>query len=168
MLGPKDLLGSILHEIEIVKHLAKKVPPGGHDYRPSLDQRSTLELLQYLSMCALGGCYAVYDGDYDRYRELARSSESVTAEGFEAAIDAQAERLETFFAELSDETFERHEATHPLDGTMPLQQALLEVPVKWMTAYRMQLFLYCKAAGNDAIWSPNCWGGVDMERPEKD
>jgi hypothetical protein len=30
-------------------------------------------------------------------------------------------------------------------------------------AYRMQLFLYAKAAGNHAIQTPNCWAGVDVK-----
>ena len=165
MLGKKDVLDSILREIEIVKHLATKIPSGGHDYRPSPDQRSTLELLQYLSFCGLGGAYSAADGNFDRYQELSKASESVTAEGFGAAMDAQADQLKSFFAELSDESFEKGEGMHPLDGKMPLAFALVEVPLKWMVAYRMQLFLYCKAAGNDTIWSPNCWGGVDMDRP---
>ena len=166
MLGKQDVLDSILREIEIVKHLATKVPDGGHDYRPSENQRSTLELLQYLSFCALGGAYSAVDGSYDRYQELAKESESVTAEGFAAAMDSQAARLVSFFSEISDESFDKGEGSHPLDGKMPLGFALVEVPLKWMVAYRMQLFLHCKAAGNDTIWSPNCWGGVDMERPD--
>lgn len=29
----------------------------------------------------------------------------------------------------------------------------------------MQLFLYAKQAGNRDIWTPNCWVGVDWEKP---
>ena len=41
---------------------------------------------------------------------------------------------------------------------------LLETSLKWMTAYRMQLFLGAKAAGNDEIWTPDNWAGVSMPR----
>jgi hypothetical protein len=43
-------------------------------------------------------------------------------------------------------------------------RALVEITLKWMTAYRMQLFLGAKAAGNTEIWTPDCWSGVSMSK----
>jgi hypothetical protein len=34
--------------------------------------------------------------------------------------------------------------------------------LKWITAYKMQLFLYIKANGVDNISTSNVWGGFDM------
>jgi len=31
-----------------------------------------------------------------------------------------------------------------------------------LVAYRMQLFLQAKAAGNSSLATPNCWAGVGM------
>lgn len=134
-------------------------------YRPSASQRSMLELMRYQSMCGLGGAHAMRDGNWDQYRVLAKESEAMEPGGFEAAMDRQAEGLRTFFGELTDEAFETQTAKTPMGEELPLGRTLLELPLKWMTAYRMQMYLYCKQAGNEDIWTPNCWVGVDMERP---
>ncbi len=55
--------------------------------------------------------------------------------------------------------------TLPTGDTATLGNALMMLPLKWMVGYRMQFFLYLKSAGNTEIWTPNCWMGVDFERP---
>lgn len=164
MLGKNDIRDAILSDCEIAKHLHGKIPDGGLDYSPSEGQRTTLDLLRYLAFCGMGGTLAMHDGNWDGYASWRDRVAEMPAEDFPAAMDAQMAAIREFFDGLSDEDFASKEATTPLGQTMPLGRALLELPVKWMTAYRMQLFLYCKAAGNDEIWTPNCWGGVDMER----
>jgi hypothetical protein len=47
-----------------------------------------------------------------------------------------------------------------------LGRALVETTLKWLTAYRMQLFLYAKASGNEKIGTANNWAGVDYEEAE--
>ncbi len=165
MLSRNDILDSLLREIQITRHLVGKVPAGGMDFRPSEGQRSTLELLRYQSFCGLGGTYAMIDGGWDRYQALAAASAELSAEEILPALDAQAAGLEEAFGALTDEAFASQEASSPMGEKMTLGKALLEHPVKWMTAYKLQLFMYCKLAGNDQIWTPNCWGGVDMDRP---
>lgn len=165
MLGRQDILDVLLKECEITKHLATKIPAGGSDYRQSPDQRTTLEILQYLSMCGLGGSYAMADGNWDRYSELSEAAKKVTLDGIDAAMDEQAAKLRTFYGEMTDEAFSTQEAKTPLGDVMTLGRALLDLPVRWMAAYRMQLFANCKGAGNSDIWTPNCWGGIDMDRP---
>lgn len=165
MLGKDDLLDSLLRECEISKHLATKIPGGDTSFQPSGSQRSMLELMRYQSFCGLGGSYAMFDGNWDRYRALSDAAGSLEAKGFEAAMDRQAEGLRNFFGALSDEDFASRSAKTPMGEELPLGRALLELPVKWMTAYRMQMYLYCKQAGNQEIWTPNCWAGIDMERP---
>ncbi len=165
MLGKNDILDSLLRECEISKHLATKMPGGDMDFRPCASQRSMLELMRYQSFCGLGGSYAMFDGNWDRYRALSEGADALEAAGFGAAMDKQADGLREFFGELTDEAFETRPAKTPLGEELPLGRTLLELPVKWMTAYRMQMYLYCKQAGNDEIWTPNCWAGIDMERP---
>lgn len=166
MLDRSDLLDALLREIQITRHLFGKVPAGGMEFRPSEGQRSTLELLRYLSFCGLGGTHAMVDGDWTRYQELAAAADNLGEEDIPAALEAQAEGLKAAFGAISDEAFAQQEATSPRGEKMTLGKALLEHPVKWMVAYKLQLFLHCKLAGNGEIWTPNCWGGIDMERPD--
>src|SRR5947207_14039386 len=50
VLTKPDLLGSLQHEVNILLHLAGKIDRARLDYRPAPKQRSTLELLQYLTI----------------------------------------------------------------------------------------------------------------------
>ena len=45
-----ELIASLQDEVRILLHLASKVDPAKLDYRPTEKQRSTIELLRYLSM----------------------------------------------------------------------------------------------------------------------
>lgn len=165
MLGKNDILDSLIRECDISKHLATKVPNGDFGFRPAKSQRTMLDLMRYQSFCGLGGSYAMMDGNWDRYQALSEASAALEHDGFAAAMDKQAEGLRAFFGELSDEAFATQTAKSPLGEELTLGRALLELPVKWMTAYRMQMYLYCKQAGNEEIWTPNCWAGIDMDRP---
>jgi len=55
VLTKNELVASLQNEVRILLHLAGKVDRAKLDYRPTPKQRSTLELLQYLSMMGLCG-----------------------------------------------------------------------------------------------------------------
>ena len=165
MLAKDTIRDLMLKECDICLHLYEKVPAGTMDYRPTPGQRSTAELLKYLSYCAIGGSRTFQAGDWDPYHQVAQRAESETPEDFPAAMARQKEELTAFFDGLTQDELENTEAQSPLGETMPLEEALVSMPLHWMVAYRMQLFLYAKQAGNDEIWTPNLWGGIDRERP---
>ena len=166
MIGKDQILDFVLRECDTCLHLYGKIPEGGLDYRPTPEQRSTLELLRYLSFCALGGARTMVDGNWDGYKELAEAASSMEADEFPAAMERQKDGLRQLFAGLTQEDLETRTATLPVGDEVPLEIALVLLPQHWMVGYRMQLFLYAKQAGNKDIWTPNCWVGIDMERPE--
>ncbi len=45
----EEIWASFENEIRIIKHLFEKIPHGKSDYKPTEKQRTTLELLHYLS-----------------------------------------------------------------------------------------------------------------------
>ena len=165
MIGKNDIRDFILKECDICLHLHGQLPEGGMDYRPSEGQRSTLELLRYLSFCAIGSARMLLDGHWDVYREMAEASQSMTAEEFPAAMARQKEQVAAFFDEISDEDVATRKAQSPLGEEIPFLHGLISMPHNWLVAYRMQLFLYAKQAGNDEIWTPDCWAGVSMDKP---
>ncbi len=165
MIGKNEIRDFILKECDTCLHLYGQIPPGGLDYRPTPDQRSTLELLRYLSFCAIAGARTMAEGGWDTYKELAERAGTMTAEAFPEAMARQKEELTAFFEGLTQEQIETQVATLPLGDKVPLERALVELPQHWMVAYRMQLFLYAKQAGNADLWTPDCWVGVSMERP---
>lgn len=165
MLGKNDILRLILDECDICLHLFEKVPDDAMDYRPTPGQRSTLELLQYVSFCVIGGARTMAEGTWDGYKEVEARAADMTAQEFPAAMARQKQELLDLFATWSQDDVTSRKATTPLGAEVSLEEALVQVPLKWIIAYRMQLFLYAKQAGNEDIWTPNCWGGVDTERP---
>ncbi len=52
------------------------------------------------------------------------------------------------------------ETVYPWGEKVKLGRALLEAPLKYLTAYRMQLFLYAKQSGAE-VGTANNWRGVD-------
>ena len=163
MIRKDDLLAALLHECHIASHLYTKVPEGAWDYRPGPTQRTTLELLQYLQGCGIGSARAMSEGSWDGYKAAMERAADMKPDAFPALMEKQKAELEAFFEGLDDAALETQEATLPWGEKVTLGRALLETTLKWMTAYRMQLFLYAKASGNDAINTANNWGGVDYE-----
>jgi hypothetical protein len=163
MLTKDDLLDAILLECDIALHLASKIPDGGLDHRPAPGQRSTLELLRYMSFCAMGAAIYLRTGNWDGYQTWHDKTKDLGIDQIPAAMEEQKTALRAYFAELTDEELQR-EAALPTGVTTSVARGLLAMSHNWMVGYKMQLFLYVKAAGNDEIWTPDCWAGISMPR----
>jgi hypothetical protein len=157
------LRDSALHECDVAIHLHGKLPEAAADYRPTPKQRSTVELLRYLSACGIGSARAMCEGEWEGYKEAMGRVEDMPLEGFPEAMQHQKQALEALFEGLTDEDLTSREAVLPWGEKVSLGRALLETTLKWLAAYRMQLFLYAKAAGNASIGTANNWAGVDWE-----
>ncbi len=165
MLTKDDILDAIHKEMDICLHLFGKLPEGSLDYRPTPGQRSTLELLRYISFCGIGGARCMTEGNWDGYGEVAGRAQDMAAEEFPAAMERQRTEIDALFAGLTDDDLVDRTATDPLGNEAKLGRALFDLPLRWLIGYRVQLFLYAKAAGNEDIWTPNCWAGMDWEKP---
>lgn len=156
-----ELLALMLRECDIAIHLHGKVPAGGMDFRFTPPQRSTAELLRYLSFIGLGACRSMLAGNWNAYCELEAAAAQLEPAGFPAAMERQKEGLRAFFAELTDEDLATRTFTQPWGEVQPLGQAITGLAYACLVAYRMQLFLHAKASGNASIGTTNCWGGAD-------
>ncbi len=162
-----DLHESIQLELHILGHLFAEIPKDNllaMDYRPSPGQRSLIELLRYLSYVGIGGCLAAVEGGFEGFSRVAARAEDMPAEEFPAALARQKDEIAELFAGLTDEDLANRRGKNPFGQEMSLYKALLELPYRWLVAYRMQLFLYVKANGAD-LWTPDCWYGIKRERP---
>lgn len=160
MITKEQLLAAIIREIDIYKHLYTKLGAHSHGYRPSPAQRSTVDLLRYLAICGIGGLQSLAGGDFKIFSEYSARVKEMPAEDFPMAMDRQKTEIEGFFDSLSEETLQSQEATMPGGWKLPLGAAIMNGPLKWLTAYKMQLFLYAKANGADVVTS-NVWAGMD-------
>ena len=150
-------------ECDICLHLFSKLSPDAYDYRPSDSQRTTLELLRYLAGCGIGGLRAMANSDWKLFNEELAKNKEMPAEGFPAAMSRQKQAIEQFFASTSETTLETQEAKMPGGGTLPLGAGIINGPLKWLAAYKLQLFLYAKATGAHQIGTANAWAGIDWK-----
>jgi hypothetical protein len=104
------------------------------------------------------------EGKWDAFHENERRSATMKADEFPAAMERQKRELADLFERISEKQFDTQEAALPTGAKVKLGRALLEASLQWMTGYRMQLFLYAKAAGNHEIGTANCWAGMDWPR----
>ena len=151
-------------ECDITLHLFEKLSPDSYDYRPIGNQRNTTELLRYLSVCGIAAIRWMDAGDYKIFASMLEETRKMKAEDFPAAMRKQKAEIEQWFAEASDEKLATQQAPIPGGGTVPLEVAILNGPLKWLTGYKLQLFTHAKSAGNESIGTANAWAGIDRPR----
>ncbi len=164
MLTKAQYLVILQNETEILKHLHTKLPAASFDYRPSEGQRSTLELLRYLTYAPQGGMRAMLEGSWDCFGPLKAEAEQMNAAGFPAAMDRQLAVMTQLVDGVSEGEMMEREVTYVTGDKLPLGQALVMGPLRWLAAYRMQIFLYAKASGVSDLNTANVWAGRDPQK----
>ncbi len=162
VLTKSELIASLQNEVRILLHLAGKIDRSKLDYRPAPKQRSTIELLRYLSM--MGPTlvrYAMADTpDPALWTTAAQAAEMRDFDQTLAAIAAHADIYATLLADVPDAAFRAE--VNGFDGNKTSRGALIvNLVLCGCAAYRTQLFLYLKACGRDELGTMNLWAGVD-------
>ncbi|MBK7597493.1 MAG: hypothetical protein IPJ07_02810 [Acidobacteria bacterium] len=161
VLTKAELIESLQNEVRILLHLAGKVDRAQLDYRPTQKQRSTLELLRYLSMMGPELIQAIKKGSFDPAAWTV-AEEAAAAMDFDqtvAAIGTQTEAYATLLADMSDADFRAEIELFGDKGTRG--SILVNLILSGCAAYRTQLFLYLKACGREELSTMNLWAGVD-------
>src|SRR5262245_11661389 len=89
MLTKAQCLDLCSHEVRVIRHLAKKVLPGTLDWRPTPAQRSTIELLRYLTTAAIVPACAMIAGTWDGAEEAEKASDALGIDDIDAALERQ-------------------------------------------------------------------------------
>ena len=161
ILTKSELLASLQKEVRILLHLASKIDRSQLDYRPTPKQRSTIELLQYLSyMGPMMLRYAKREQlDQEAWAQVVKTA---AARGFDetlAAIEAHSGTYAALLADMDDASF-RAEVPGS-DGATSCGAFIVNRVIAQCAAYRTQLFLYLKACGREELNTMNLWLGVD-------
>ena len=127
-----------------------------------------LDLMKYLTVCASGPVKNVITGNWDHMQAMNEEADKIEVADFNAAMDRQMALIEGWLNEFSDDDLAVKDATMPWGAPIKGGAAVMDVGLKCLVAYRMQLFLYAKAAGHVKIGPANCWAGVDWEQPEEE
>ena len=151
---------SIIKELKLIKRLNTKVTSDSLDYRPKENVRSIIELLQYLSGAGTGMLLFWQSNESEARPFLMKLRENapvLTLENAPAIFDAQIDLVNELFASISEEDLATKEVSYPWGTTDTLGKAILETSIKWLTGYKMQLFLYLKQSSDIAISTPDLW-----------
>jgi hypothetical protein len=161
VLTKSELIASLQHEVRILLHLASKIDRAKLDYRPTGKQRSTLELLRYLSIMGPGLIRAAKAGSFDPvvWKVTDQAASQLDFDQAIAAIAAQADAYPSLLDDLSDADF-RAEIT--MFGHRTTRGAfIVNFVLCGCAAYRTQLFVYLKACGREELSTMNLWSGAD-------
>lgn len=162
VLSKAELIASLQHEVRILLHLASKIDRSKLNYRPTPKQRSTIELLKYLSM--MGPTIIEYakatTPDPNLWSAAAKAAEERGFDQTIAAVAAQKDAYARILGEMSDADF-RVEVDDFAGGRTTRGALIVNLVLGGCAAYRTQLFLYLKACGREELSTMNLWGGVD-------
>jgi hypothetical protein len=166
VLTKSELIALLQKEVQILVHLAGKVDRTKLDYRPTPKQRSTLELLRYLSM--MGPTIVRWSldpkQDFDLWTKASQQADGRDFDEAVAAITAQKDEYAALLGSLSDADF-RSEIKSFDGSTVSRGAFLVNLVLSGCAAYRTQLFNYLKACGRDELSTYNLWAGIDAPEP---
>ena len=156
----QHLLFNLERELLLLKQLSKLIEEKDLDFRPGEKLRSTYELMQYLSNngSVMMRWFLKNDVSTPEVRAIiAEQRKSLTLQNFEERIDEQIESIKKYFEEISEDDLSNKIIEMPSKEKLPLGAAIINGPIKWLTTYRMELFVYLKMNGRTDISTKEAW-----------
>jgi hypothetical protein len=166
VLTRQELIATLQKESRILVHLAEKLDRSMVEYRPTPKQRSSLELLRYMSVMGPQLIQAAKSGGFDpaAWTAATKAAEARDFDQTVAVLKGQGGEYAKLLGDMSDADF-RAEMTG-FDGKPVSKGAFItNLVIGGHAAYRTQLFLYLKSCGRDELSTYNLWQGVDAPAP---
>lgn len=157
MLTTESLIRCWNTETEICLALAAKMPAGGLDFRPTTGQRTTRELLRYLAYGPRNGVVRVLAGDWNATPPTMEQAHGMPASDFARVMRRHADEVARRLRAADPGDLAHGTITFPWGETLTKGEAIVHYPYRWLTGYRMQLFLYLKGAGASSLSTPDLW-----------
>lgn len=156
------LHNSLVKDLKVLKRLAGKIPLDQMSYRPKDNLRSIEELLQYLSFSATAILqYWLENPEGAEFRafftEVSAASKSIAPESYPEVFENQVQLVNKLFEKITEEDLTQKEVKHPAGLTYKLGEGIIETSIKWLSAYKMQLFLYIKMTTDQELTTPDLW-----------
>jgi len=166
----QQILASIKEENAILKHLFSKVKPEQLSFSPGENMRTTEALLRYITYCAVAtiNWYDVFLMKRDKentFQKYVDKADAMDIQKFPEALDEQYTEVEQILSNYSEEDLLKKKVNRIAGNECSLEEAIVNSSLRYLTAYRMQLFLYIKQNGQADIGTYNCW--VGMDKPPK-
>jgi hypothetical protein len=154
-----SFLKSIALEAKIIKHLVTQIPKGKAGWRLTPPQRSTIELIRFLSFMPYASVEFALTQSWDKWDGYEAEAKDLQPAGFAKAMDKQMKGITKLLAKHTDATLKKKTTKHWNGTKMVLGDALVAMVLNTMVAYRMQLFLQVKASGAPHLGTSDCWMG---------
>ena len=165
ILTKPELIQSLQGEMKLLLHLVSKVDPAQLDYRPTSKQRSTIELLQYLSIFGPIHLRAILADSFDMnsWRSAWSAGEASAKQLKLHQAQAAIGSLSALYTELLEPCSDARlsEEIEMFGHKNSRTFLILNLVLSHYSAYRMQLFLYLKSSGREALNTMNLWVGID-------
>jgi hypothetical protein len=162
----QHLLDCIEKEINICKRLYTKIPKDQMQFRPKEGMRSILELLQYLSIIGVAPieywiqqqeqAFGVYFG------KKTEESKELTGDMFLNAMDKQTNEIKQLFKKISEEDLYQKEISYPWGAKGPLGEGIINTTIKFLAAYKLQLFISIKLCTDLPLSTADAWVLTDL------
>lgn len=161
VLTKAELIAALRNEVRIFLHLTTKIDRARLDYRPTPKQRSTLELVRYLTFMGPELLRAGVTGtfDTDAWNAAEQAAGALTYEQAIALLKKQGDAYAASLDRLSDADL-RAEVS-PFGEPSSRGAFIVNNVLCGCAAYRTQLFLYLKACGREELSTWDLWAGVD-------
>ena len=162
VLNKSELISSLQKEVRILVHLAGKLDRSMIDYRPTPKQRSSLELLRYMSIMGPQLVQAAKAGGFDgaAWGAAQKEAEGRDFDQTVAAIAAQSDLYAKLLGDMSDADFRAEMPA--FDGSKVSKGSfIVNLVLSGHAAYRTQLFGYLKSCGREELSTYNLWQGID-------
>jgi hypothetical protein len=165
VLTRSELVTALQNEVRILLHLAGKIDPTKLDYRPTPKQRSTIELLRYLSIMGPFLVQAAKTGwDRETWGAAAKDAEARNFDETVKVIAGHADVYASMLGGMSDADLRSE--IDGFDGKKVSRGAfIVNLVLCGCAAYRTQLFMYLKACGREELGTANLWMGADAPAP---
>ncbi len=161
VLTKAELIAALQNEVRILLHLATKIDRAQLDFRPTPKQRSTLELLRYLSCMGPVLLKATRAGAFDPAAWTAEL-QAAEARDFDGTIDTIAAMSDSFALLLDEMVDNELREDIEMFGRRSSKGAfLVNTVLAGYAAYRTQLFVYLKVCGRHELSTMNLWAGMD-------
>jgi hypothetical protein len=162
----QHLLDNIEKEINICRRLYTKIPASKIDFRPKEGLRSILELLRYLTI--VGSAMPIYwlkNDDTEFYTFFGivdKASKTMPHERFLTAMDEQMATIRDLFDQISEDDLINKEVVYPWGGKAPMGEAIMATSIKFLTGYKLQLFLFIKLCDDQKLNTDDAWFLSDL------
>ena len=165
VLTKSELITSLQNEVRILLHLSSKIDRSMLDYRPAPKQRSTIELLKYLSVMGPILVKFAKAGAFDP-AQFTIEEKAAAARDFDQTLAAIAGHRDVYASLLGDMSDADFRVEIEMFGNKTTRGAfIVNLVLCGCAAYRTQLFLYLKANGREELSTMNLWAGVDAPVP---